>query len=254
MTDILLGVSSKGTGKKLKSLNFQIASKTGTTQRENSKTNTDATFVSYTGKNVLLVWAGNADMKPENDLPKGTVGGGILGFITRDIHRELAADGNTPADFIRPNSVVELSIDIDDLKKGDIRIVNPLTPTDKTKKALFSVRFAPTEQSENYLSAVAPKIDGQIINGTAEIWFDTLPQQTYEIYKNGILQEALINKNGEYRYTDKYPNGTDIYNVSAKMNGKTADSNEITLYMPLKTQNVKKEKQKDTRPNIPWYF
>ncbi|MDR1917698.1 MAG: hypothetical protein LBQ05_01795, partial [Christensenellaceae bacterium] len=269
MTDILCGVSKVGTGKKLKSLPFQIASKTGTTERENAKTNTDATFISYTTDTVLLVWVGNADMKAENDLPKGTVGGGALGFITRDIYRELTGNNNTPTNFTRPKNVVELRIDTDDLSNGDIMVANPNTPDANTKKALFSARYKPTEVSTNYLSAVAPKIDGQISNGTGEIWFTARPHQIYEIYKNEVLQEVIANKNGEYRYIDKYPDGENAYTVTAKFADKSAVSNELKLYVShLNSANARKSQSANaqnnvggtrtlpkTRPqNVPWYF
>ena len=234
MTDILRGVSKKGTGRKLKNLPFQIASKTGTAERENTKTNTDAAFIAYTAENVLLLWAGNADMKPQNDLPKGTVGGGVLGFIARDIFTELTAGGNTPPDFVRPNSVTELKIDTADQKNGDIKLANPNTRG--TKTALFLARFAPTEVSTNNLTAAAPIIDGQITNSAAEVWFNAAPHQTYEIYKDNVLQEVIGNKNGEYRYTDKYPDGANSYSVTAKIDGNTAESNEIKLYIPAKKQ------------------
>jgi membrane peptidoglycan carboxypeptidase len=253
VTDMLRGVSSVGTGKKLKSLDFQIASKTGTTERANAKTNTDATFIAYTTDNVLLLWAGNADMKAENDLAKGTVGGGMLGFITRDIYKRITADGKTPADFLRPKSVVERTIDTDDLKKGDIKLANHNTPKEQKKTALFSARFMPEAVSSNYLSADAPTVDGQISDNAAEIWFETAPHQVYGIYKNDTLQEVIANKKGKYHFIDKYPRELNTYKVTAQFNDVTADSNEIRLYQPHadKTKSTKPTKQKKT---VPWFF
>jgi membrane peptidoglycan carboxypeptidase len=236
ITDILCGVSKRGTGRKLKKLPFQIASKTGTAERENAKTNTDAAFVAYTAENVLLLWAGNAGMKPQQDLPKGTVGGGMLGFIARDIFTELTAGGNALPNFVRPNSVLELKIDTDDQKNGDIRLANPSTRADRTKTALFLARFAPSKVSANNLTAIAPIVDGQIANSAAELWFNVLPHQIYEIYKDGVLQEVIGGRNGEYRYTDKYAGGTSRYFVTAKINGASAKSNEIKLYAPAEKQ------------------
>ena len=53
ITSILEGVIKRGTGKKLKDLNLDIAGKTGTTNE-----NTDAWFVGYTSNLVIGVYVG----------------------------------------------------------------------------------------------------------------------------------------------------------------------------------------------------
>jgi len=54
MTSILEGVIKRGTGKKLKDLNLQLAGKTGTTNN-----NTDAWFIGFTSNLVVGVYVGN---------------------------------------------------------------------------------------------------------------------------------------------------------------------------------------------------
>ena len=53
MTSILEGVVQRGTGKKLKDLNLQLAGKTGTTNK-----NTDAWFIGFTSNLVIGVYVG----------------------------------------------------------------------------------------------------------------------------------------------------------------------------------------------------
>ena len=53
MTSILEGVIQRGTGKKLKNLNLQLAGKTGTTNK-----NTDAWFIGFTSNLVIGVYVG----------------------------------------------------------------------------------------------------------------------------------------------------------------------------------------------------
>ena len=53
MTSILEGVIKRGTGKKLKDLNLQLAGKTGTTNK-----NTDAWFIGFTSNLVIGVYVG----------------------------------------------------------------------------------------------------------------------------------------------------------------------------------------------------
>ena len=59
MTDILRSTVKNGTAKKLRSLPFEIAAKTGTVGT--STGNTDAYALSYTTKDCAAVWLGNAD-------------------------------------------------------------------------------------------------------------------------------------------------------------------------------------------------
>ena len=53
MTSILEGVIQRGTGKKLKDLNLQLAGKTGTTNN-----NTDTWFIGFTSNLVVGVYVG----------------------------------------------------------------------------------------------------------------------------------------------------------------------------------------------------
>ncbi len=57
--DMLRGTAKQGTAKKLRSLPFEIAAKTGTVGTK--KGNTDAYALSYTTKDLAAVWLGNAD-------------------------------------------------------------------------------------------------------------------------------------------------------------------------------------------------
>ncbi len=59
MTSMLEGVIKRGTGKRLKDLNLDIAGKTGTTNK-----NTDTWFIGFTSKLVVGVYVGMDDPKP----------------------------------------------------------------------------------------------------------------------------------------------------------------------------------------------
>jgi membrane peptidoglycan carboxypeptidase len=226
ITDMLCDVSRKGTGKKLSSLKMQIASKTGTAQRTEANTNTDAAFVSYTPENVMIAWAGNADMKPENDLPKGTVGGGRLGFIVRDIYKQMLRGEQKKFDM--PRSVVE--------NNGEY----------------YCARYANRQIAENTPTIIVPIIDGQINGyGKGEIWFDTFPTQIYEIYKNDVLQEVVKSHDSKYLFEDKFLTNENVYKVNTKLNQEESISNEIKLYIPKKeTATVNRVKSKKPA----WYF
>ena len=59
MTSILEGVVKRGTGRKLKDLKFDLAGKTGTTNK-----NTDTWFIGYTSKLVIGVYVGSDNPRP----------------------------------------------------------------------------------------------------------------------------------------------------------------------------------------------
>ena len=59
MTSMLEGVIKRGTGKKLKNLNLDLAGKTGTTNK-----NTDTWFIGFTSKLVIGVYVGMDEPQP----------------------------------------------------------------------------------------------------------------------------------------------------------------------------------------------
>jgi len=67
MTSILEGVIKRGTGKKLRDLNLQIAGKTGTTNK-----NTDAWFIGFTSNLVIGVYVGHDNPKSLGKIETGS--------------------------------------------------------------------------------------------------------------------------------------------------------------------------------------
>jgi membrane carboxypeptidase/penicillin-binding protein PbpC len=83
ITDILIDTSKSGTAKKLKDLNYQIASKTGTVGKINSTNNTDAYSISYTSKHTIITYIG------DENLPKTINGSSYPTQINKDIFNKL---------------------------------------------------------------------------------------------------------------------------------------------------------------------
>ena len=67
MTSILEGVVQRGTAKKLKNLNFNIAGKTGTTNK-----NTDTWFIGYTSNLLVGVYVGADNPTPLGKFETGS--------------------------------------------------------------------------------------------------------------------------------------------------------------------------------------
>lgn len=253
LTDMLVDTARKGTARKLATLNLAIAAKTGTTERENSNTNTDATLVSYTPQNVLITWHGNATMKPEDDLPHGTNGGGRLANAAKKIFSSI---GDVNQHFIQPTSVKTFNMDSFDYKHGSIKLANIATPEYEITPELFSVRYQPDTVSENYLLTTPTIIDGHLTDQkTAQLTFDVLPYQRYEIYKNNTLQSVIHNQNGTYTFTDKNPQSVNTYHIIASLNGENPQpSNQIELRLPNSNTQTAKHSKAVENKKIPWYF
>jgi len=242
MTDMLRDTAKVGTAKKLNSLDFPVAAKTGTGERGGASTNTDAVCVAYTPTSTLIVWHGNASMKPENDLPKGTTGGGITTFVARDILKSIDKNTQTPHDhksaFDMPNMVERIEYDLGDAKDGKVRKAHEGTPDDSKATDYFSRRYLPREVSGNFLKPFSPILDGKISDtGVPLIWFNARPSQVYEIYKRDSgsdkLQEVIRGHEGEYLYFDK-------------SNAKSSTHEYYILSRIVGADNTKDEKNKDT--------
>ena len=251
LTDMLKETAQKGTARKLSTLGIEIAAKTGTTERENADTNTDATLVSYTPQNVLVVWHGNVSMKPDDDLPHGANGGGQLANAAKQIHSAIS---NPDEHWTCPPTVKSIKLDSIDYQNGNLKLATPATPDCETTTALFAARYQPTAVSNNYLSTLPTQVDGRLVDqNTAQIWFKVLPHQTYEIYKNDVLQTVVHHKTGVYTFTDKNPQSINTYSVIARLNGENPQSsNQIELRKTNhKTSAITKAVE---NKSVPWYF
>ena len=82
MTNMLQTTAQTGTAKKLRTLPFPIAGKTGTVGTK--KGNTDAYSLGYTTKDLVAVWMGNA-----NNTPIPHTGGGLPTNFVLNIHEYL---------------------------------------------------------------------------------------------------------------------------------------------------------------------
>ncbi|MDR3318224.1 MAG: transglycosylase domain-containing protein [Clostridiales bacterium] len=109
VTDMLRGTVTSGTAVKLKSLNYDIAAKTGTVGYQKSEKNSDAYCLSYTSDYTVGVWLGCIEMDNEHAMPKNVSGGTYPAQITRSIYKALY--DFKPEPFTRPASVHNIDID-----------------------------------------------------------------------------------------------------------------------------------------------
>jgi len=262
LTDMLQSGTKHGTAKALAPLEFNIAAKTGTAEREGRETNTDAVNCSYTDNYVVVVWHGNASMKPEHDLPKGTTGGGTTSFIARDIHKnlyELPLTNLTNLTKHTKNSPSKgegVASQSDDGVVESRSIFSPPTSIAKDENTgeYYSLRYAQVfeTQTKNFTKPITTTLDGRL-SGTGQpiITFNTVAHQHYEIYKDGALQEIIKNHSGEYTFIDTNVREKQAYEY--KVITETLESNTIKLYTATDI-NRTTPPQKKEKASKHWFF
>ncbi len=108
MTDMLKSTTKSGTAKKMRNLPFEIAAKTGTVGTDNG--NTDAYTISYTSKDCVAVWLGNAT----NDKIPYTGGGLPCNYalkINEYLYNAYIKKKQNIPPFMKSSNIVNVSLD-----------------------------------------------------------------------------------------------------------------------------------------------
>ncbi len=140
VTNMLQDCASLGTGKKLNSLPFEIATKTGTVG--NKEYNTDCYNIAYTSEHIFATLVTKGDSKTNFDT---SVNGSTMPTNFNKVILEKFYDKNYPDDFCVPDSVVKLDLDIRATENYELKLADPSTEQRYRKTALFSVRNKPYE-------------------------------------------------------------------------------------------------------------
>ncbi len=184
MTDMLKGCVSYGTSKKLNTLGFEIAGKTGTVG--SNLGNTDAYSISYTSDKITGVWVGRLDNIPQS----GLSGSKLPTTIAKQFYTGLHSK---PRDFIRPSSVEAVEIDLLALKENNlIQKANTFTPDRYKVKEIFSKFNSPSQVSENFVKIDAPVLSSSTKNGKKILTFDAKDYIEYELYRQVDGKDKLV--------------------------------------------------------------
>ena len=162
VTDMLKTAAKEGTARKLRSLPFDVAAKTGT--NEVGGVNLDAYTIAYTTADVVGVWMGNA-----NNRPVSIAGGGLPANAVKESLSALYAK-SAPANFSAPQGVVRLSYDGEAYEK-EHRLVrsDPEAPALIDPVEYFRASALPTEQSTRFTRPSIKKPQIYIKNGSVNI-------------------------------------------------------------------------------------
>ncbi len=214
VTDTLKTSVRTGTAKKMRTLPFSVAAKTGTAGTKNG--NTDAYAFSYTPLDTMGVWLGNAD----NSAISST-GGGEPAEISLALHQALFESyGKNIPEFEKPYRVKSYQLDKYAYETSRrLLLADRASPASYQFSEVFNERYAPVESSTVFSSPsiVSPKI--QVTDGGVKIIF---PKDAPRFYEYEIVRKSknetltLFKGKIESAYLDKalQPNALYEYTVT----------------------------------------
>ncbi len=169
LTDMLMSATQTGTAKKLGSLPFQIASKTGTNGNESG--NFDAWNISYTSEKALAVWYGSENYK--TPLPLSVTGGSYPTISARCVFSSL----KQPNNFAEPESIYYAEIDSYSYENSHIlALASENTPTFYRKSIILSDKNH--IQTSDYFDGALPN-DFSVLDGDGETYISFTPNPKF---------------------------------------------------------------------------
>lgn len=199
MTDMLKSTAKCGTAKKLRGLPFDIAAKTGTVGTE--KGNTDAYALSYTTRDCVSVWLGNADnAKIEH------TGGGVPCNILLHIHEYLYKSYQdkklTIPPFTQPKEVVCVALDKTNYyDTHTLVLADDLSPAEYKISELFKKSAIPLNKSTSFSNPqiLPPRV--QLVDGRVIVELDKNSPRyyTYKIERTDYARHTTILYEGAFQ-------------------------------------------------------
>lgn len=252
MTDILKSTAQKGTAKKLRNLSFDIAAKTGTVGTK--KGNTDAYALSYTAKDTIGVWFGNAD-----NTFIDTTGGGLpcnlLLSLNELLEQEYAKTQAKIPSFSIPKNVQKIALDKTAYyDTHTILLADDYSPAEHQLFELFKTSAIPLNKSTSFSKPqiIPPRIS--LTETGVKIDFDSRAPRYYQyrierydyathttLYNGKFIETFLdetIEDNKRYEYIV-----TPIYK----------ECNGVSMKLPIISTGNKNKLDKDKIIDEDWW-
>ena len=205
LSDIMKTTAKTGTAKKLRELPFDVGAKTGTA---GSKTKTtDAYTLSFTTRDVVGVWFGNADCSALS-----FTGGGEPCNVSLKLHKFISCQRDDKAErienFSPPKSVTEVELDkIEYSTTRNIVLADDHAPKQFVFKELFKKSYLPQKKSDKFsnptISSPTITVNGKDVSITFPVDAPTFYQYTVYRYDydthttvySGDLKKIVTDKN-----------------------------------------------------------
>lgn len=189
VTDILKDCAKEGTAKKLSSINFDVASKTGTVAGKNKDFNTDIFNASYTPDNTLVFWQGSLSGQL---MPVTMSGGGQTTAMAKEFYDNFDIK---KTNFDIPNGILSTHIDrysYDNLDKFVVASDN--CPIKQKIAATLDKKFLTTEKDNSFDKLIVNGATIKEESGQKFLVFYANPRLNYEIFEKELFCTPLVIK------------------------------------------------------------
>lgn len=192
MTDILKTTAQSGTAKKLRTLPFEIAAKTGTVGTENG--NTDAYALSYTALDCAAVWLGNAD----NSYIPYTGGGepcNLLKNVNSLLQTSYEQQSISIPNFSKPNGVVCVTLDrVAYYDTHTLSLADDLSPISEQISEWFKKDAIPLNKSDSFSKPTIPPPKIEVRENKIFLRFDERSSRyyTYRIERSDYATHSTL--------------------------------------------------------------
>ncbi len=240
--------AKEGTAKKLSSLPYMVAAKTGTVG--NNINNSDAYSIALTQNDTVGIWIGDLKNNNIGNLTGGNQPTAIIKTYFNKIYKT-----NTPKDFDMPSSVQKVEIDSIELEKNNIILkANDYIPKRYIVEEIFSRFNLPKEKSTNFLKLNPAQLSGKVENSNYILEFEAENFLTYELYRvdepNDVLIKTFGGQDGKITFTiPKTSNKTKFYIISKIKNYATnqeisSEKSNLIEFINTNSSQTKTQKSK----------
>lgn len=246
----LITTAKEGTAKKLSSLPYMVAAKTGTVGSGDE--NTDAYNISLTTEDTIAVWIGDLS----GDKIGNITGGKQPTTIAKNYFSEIYKK-HTPKDFEIPTSITEVEIDALELDKNHIVLkANDFIPERYKIKEIFSKFNLPKDKSTNFLEIKPATLNGRIQNSNNILEFDAESYMLYDLYKleeeKEILLKSFSGEQGKVTFTE--PSKNSRYFLITKLKNYATNEELISEKSNIVEIISQSKKIISTKKTDKWYI
>jgi len=223
VTDTLKSAVKNGTAKKLNFDNFEIASKTGTTNN-----NLDAWNACYTTNHTIVTWIGNLNNEKLNSSINGST---YPTLISREVAKILYKD-NTPQNFQVPDGIIKANLDEEKSKQNMLELDKDQT-INKEKEEIFTKDNLPKINKNENIIIKATIINEFNNNPKIKIYSKNAENLTIykEINNKSAVFKEFFSPDENIEIEDKDANSGELitYKIQAKTGSQTTTTKDLKI-------------------------